>query len=102
MKSVANWVLGILVMALAVVCVWEYTIISGLRKDVKSKQLMMDAQSVRMRDLQQQIVDLNQQVRILTTPPALPADNAATARAEKEVQENHDNYMEGVKQRQQQ
>lgn len=69
MKHFAETILGIIVMVLAAVCVWEYTVISSLKKEVRSKQLMIDAQAVRARDLQQQIVEKDNTVKLLTTQP---------------------------------
>lgn len=68
MKHVGEIILGLMVMALAVVCVWEFTIISSLKKEVKAKQLMIDAQAVRARDLQEQIVERDQTIKYLTLP----------------------------------
>lgn len=68
MKHIAETIMGLAIMALAVVCVWEYTIIRGLKKEVKSKSLLIDAQAVRARDLQEQIVEKDQTIKLLTTP----------------------------------
>lgn len=68
MKHFAETILGIIVMVLAAVCVWEYTVISSLKKEVKAKQLMIDAQAVRARDLQEQIVEKDNTVKLLTMP----------------------------------
>lgn len=61
-------ILGILVMVLAAVGVYEYTVIASLKKEVKAKQLMIDAQAVRARDLQEQIVEKDRTIKLLTTP----------------------------------
>lgn len=55
-------------MVLGIVGVWEYTIIRELKKEVKSKSLLIDAQAVRARDLQEQIVEKDQTIKSLTTP----------------------------------
>lgn len=68
MKNAAEIILGIVVMVLAAVCVWEYTIISSQKKEIKSKQLMIDAQAVRARNLQEQIVDKDNTIKMLTMP----------------------------------
>lgn len=68
MRGAAELILGILVMVLAAVGVWEYTVIASLKKEVKSKELMIDAQAVRARDLQQQIVDKDRTIQLLTMP----------------------------------
>lgn len=70
MKSPASIILGILVMILAAVGVWEFTVISDLKKEVKAKELMIDAQAVRMRDVQEQLREKDETIRLLTTPPA--------------------------------
>lgn len=81
MKHFAETILGIIVMVLAAVCVWEYTVISSLKKEVKAKQLMIDAQAVRARDLQQQIVEKDNTVKLLTMPKEqMPAGNVNAQR----------------------
>lgn len=55
-------------MVLGIVGVWEYTIIRELKKEVKSKSLLIDAQAVRARDLQEQIVEKDQTIKLLSTP----------------------------------
>lgn len=69
MKHTGEIILGIIVMVLAAVCVWEYSVIRGLQKEVKSKSLMIDAQAVRARDLQEQIVEKDKTIQLLTIPP---------------------------------
>lgn len=71
MKHFAETILGVLVMILAVVCVWEYTIISSQKEEIKSKELIIDAQAVRARNLQEQIVEKDNTVKLLTTPNKL-------------------------------
>lgn len=71
MRSAAEMILGILVMVLAAVGVYEYTVIASLKKEVKAKQLMIDAQAVRARDLQEQIVEKDRTIKLLTTPQVL-------------------------------
>lgn len=68
MKHVAETVMGIVIMVLAAVCVWEYSLIRGLKKEVKAKGLMIDAQAVRARDLQEQIVEKDRTIKLLTMP----------------------------------
>lgn len=68
MKHVAETVMGIVIMVLAAVCVWEYSIIRDLKKEVKSKGLMIDAQAVRARDLQEQIVEKDRTIKLLAAP----------------------------------
>lgn len=68
MKNAAEMILGIIVMALAAVCVWEYTIISSLKKEVKSKQLTLEAQAVRTRNLQEQITEKDRTIQLLVAP----------------------------------
>lgn len=69
MKHFGEVLLGVLAALLAVVCVWEYTIIRNLQEEVKSKSLLIDAQAVRARDLQEQIVEKDNTVKLLTTKP---------------------------------
>lgn len=69
MKHFGEVMLGVLVMFLGVACVWEYTIIKGLQEDVRSKSLLIDAQAVRARDLQEQIVEKDKTIKLLTMPP---------------------------------
>lgn len=68
MKHVAEVILGLMVMALAAVCVWEYTIIRSLKEEVKSKSLMIDAQAVRARDMQEQLAEKDRTIKVLTMP----------------------------------
>lgn len=68
MKHIAETIMGLVIMILVVVGVWEYTIIRGLKDEVKSKSLLIDAQAVRARDLQEQIVEKDQTIKLLTTP----------------------------------
>lgn len=68
MRNAAELVLGIAVMALAAVCVWEYTVISSLRKEVRAKQLTIDAQAVRARGLQEQIAEKDRTIRLIALP----------------------------------
>lgn len=68
MKHFAESIMGLVIMVLGVVGVWEYTIIRELKKEVKSKSLLIDAQAVRARDLQEQIVEKDQTIKLLTTP----------------------------------
>lgn len=67
-KHFAEVILGVLVMLLSIVCVWEYTIISSQKEEIKSKELMIDAQAVRARDLQEQIVEKDNAMKVLTQP----------------------------------
>lgn len=69
MRGAAEMILGVVVMALAAVCVWEYTEIAALKKEVRSKTLTIDAQAVRARDMQQQIVEKDRVIKMLTTQP---------------------------------
>lgn len=101
MKSTSNLILGIIVMALAIVCVWEYTIISGQRKDLKARQTMIEAQAVRARDLQQQIVDKDAQLRLLMSAETKKKPNVSTIHASQEVKSDYAKYKEGLRQRQQ-
>lgn len=71
MKHFAEIILGLIVMILAVVCVWEYTIISSQKKEIRSKQLMIDAQAVRARDLQEQIVEKDNTIKVLAHPESV-------------------------------
>lgn len=68
MKHFAESIMGLVIMVLGIVGVWEYTIIRELKKEVKSKSLLIDAQAVRARDLQEQIVEKDQTIKSLTTP----------------------------------
>ncbi len=68
MKHAGEYILGIVVMVLAAVCVWEYTMIRSLKKEVKAKELMIDAQAVRARNMQEQLVDKDRTIKLLTTP----------------------------------
>ena len=68
MKHFAEVILGVLVMILAVVCVWEYTIISSQKKEIKSKELIIDAQAVNARNQQEQIVEKDNTIKLLTMP----------------------------------
>lgn len=76
MKNAAEVILGIIVMVLAAVCVWEYTIISSQKKEIKSKQLMIDAQAVRARNLQEEIVERDNTIKLLTIPPKTEQEKA--------------------------
>ena len=67
-RHFAEVILSVMVMLLAVVCVWEYTIISSQKEEIKSKELIIDAQAVRARDLQQQIHDKDNTIKLLTNP----------------------------------
>lgn len=68
MKHFAETIMGLVIMVLGIVGVWEYTIIRELKKEVKSKSLLIDAQAVRARDLQEQIVEKDQTIKLLSTP----------------------------------
>lgn len=68
-------------MLLGIVCVWEYTIISSQKEEIKSKELLIDAQAVRARDLQQQIVEKDNTVKLLTTTPQKPTQNTPTTQS---------------------
>ncbi len=68
MKHFAESIMGLVIMVLGIVGVWEHTIIRELKKEVKSKSLLIDAQAVRARDLQEQIVEKDQTIKSLTTP----------------------------------
>lgn len=68
MKHFAESIMGLVIMVLGIVGVWEHTIIRELKKEVKSKSLLIDAQAVRARDLQEQIVEKDQTIKLLTTP----------------------------------
>lgn len=69
MKHFGEVLLGVLAAFLAIACVWEYTIIKDLKEEVKSKSLLIDAQAVRARDLEEQIVEKDRTVKLLTTTP---------------------------------
>lgn len=73
MKHFGEVILGVLVMFLAVACVWEFTIIKNLQEDVKAKSLLIDAQAVRARNLEEQIVEKDNTVKLLTTTPQTSA-----------------------------
>lgn len=70
-RHFAEVILGVIVMILAVVCVWEYTIISSQKEEIKSKELIIDAQAVRARDLQEQIVEKDKTIKVLTNPKSV-------------------------------
>lgn len=67
MKHAGEYILSIVVMILAAVCVWEYTMIRSLKKEVKAKELIIDAQAVRARNMQEQLVDNDRTIKQLTT-----------------------------------
>lgn len=77
MKHFGEVLLGVLAMLLAVACVWEFTIIKNLQEDVKAKSLLIDAQAVRARNLEEQIVEKDNAVKLLTTTPQAAAPKAA-------------------------
>lgn len=82
MKGTAEIILGILVMVLAAVCVWEYTIISSQKKAIKSKQLMIDAQAVRARNMQEEIVERDKTIKMLTSPADVAQPQTVDSHAE--------------------
>lgn len=69
MRGAAEMILGIVVMALAAVCVWEYTEIAALKKEVRSKTMTIEAQTVRARDLQEQIVEKDRVIKMIMNQP---------------------------------
>lgn len=100
MKHPATTILSALVALLATLCAWEYSVIQSQRQELKARQAQLDGQAVRLRNLQQQIADKDRQMRLLTAPTATLPDDAATEAARRQVEADHQSYMDGKKQRQ--
>lgn len=71
MKGFAETVLGVLVMILAVVAVYEFTIIRTLKEQVKAKDLVIDAATLRNRNLQEEMIEKDKTIKLLASPDTL-------------------------------
>ena len=71
MKGFAETVLGVLVMILAVVAVYEFTLIRSLKEQVKAKDLVIDAATLRNRNLQQELTEKDKAIKLLASPDTL-------------------------------
>ena len=71
MKGFAEAVLGVLVMILAVVAVYEFTLIRSLKEQVKAKDLVIDAATLRNRNLQEEMIEKDKTIKLLASPDTL-------------------------------
>ena len=71
MKGFAETVLGVLVMILAVVAVYEFTVIRSLKEQVKAKDLVIDAATLRNRNLQEEMIEKDKTIKLLASPDTL-------------------------------
>ena len=71
MKGFAEAVLGVLVMILAVVAVYEFTLICSLKEQVKAKDLVIDAATLRNRNLQEEMIEKDKTIKLLASPDTL-------------------------------
>lgn len=71
MKGFAEAVLGVLVMILAVVAVYEFTLIRSLKEQVKAKDLVIDAATLRNRNLQEEVIEKDKTIKLLASPDTL-------------------------------
>ena len=71
MTGVAETVLGVLVMILAVVAVYEFTLIRSLKEQVKAKDLVIDAATLRNRNLQEEMIGKDKTIKLLASPDTL-------------------------------
>lgn len=71
MKGFAETVLGVLVMILAVVAVYEFTLIRSLKEQVKAKDLVIDAATLRNRNLQEEMIGKDKTIKLLASPDTL-------------------------------
>lgn len=71
MKGFAETVLGVLVMILALVAVYEFTIIRTLKEQVKAKDLVIDAATLRNRNLQEEMIEKDKTIKLLASPDTL-------------------------------
>lgn len=71
MKGFAETVLGVLVMILAVVAVYEFTLIRSLKEQVKAKDLVIDAATLRNRNLQEEVIEKDKTIKLLASPDTL-------------------------------
>jgi predicted Holliday junction resolvase-like endonuclease len=71
MKGFAETVLGVLVMILAVVAVYEFTLIRSLKEQVKAKDLVIDAATLRNRNLQEEMIEKDKTIKLLASPDTL-------------------------------
>lgn len=71
MKGFAETVLGVLVMILTVVAVYEFTLIRSLKEQVKAKDLVIDAATLRNRNLQEEMIEKDKAIKLLASPDTL-------------------------------
>lgn len=71
MKGFAETVFGVLVMILAVVAVYEFTLIRSLKEQVKAKDLVIDAATLRNRNLQEEMIEKDKTIKLLASPDTL-------------------------------
>ena len=71
MNGFAETVLGVLVMILAVVAVYEFTLIRSLKEQVKAKDLVIDAATLRNRNLQEEMIGKDKTIKLLASPDTL-------------------------------
>jgi predicted Holliday junction resolvase-like endonuclease len=71
MKGFAETVLGVLVMILAVVAVYEFTLVRSLKEQVKAKDLVIDAATLRNRNLQEEMIEKDKTIKLLASPDTL-------------------------------
>jgi predicted Holliday junction resolvase-like endonuclease len=71
MKGFAETVLGVLVMILAVVAVYEFTLIRSLKEQVKAKDLVIDTATLRNRNLQEEMIEKDKTIKLLASPDTL-------------------------------
>ncbi len=71
MKGFAETVLGVLVMILALVAVYEFTLIRSLKEQVKAKDLVIDAATLRNRNLQEEMIEKDKTIKLLASPDTL-------------------------------
>lgn len=58
-------------MILALVAVYEFTIIRTLKEQVKAKDLVIDAATLRNRNLQEEMIEKDKTIKLLASPDTL-------------------------------
>lgn len=58
-------------MILAVVAVYEFTLIRSLKEQVKAKDLVIDAATLRNRNLQEEMIEKDKTIKLLASPDTL-------------------------------
>ena len=58
-------------MILALVAVYEFTLIRSLKEQVKAKDLVIDAATLRNRNLQEEMIEKDKTIKLLASPDTL-------------------------------